>query len=54
MAGLEDMLAMAHDFPDYSTFNDHVPGLDDMELSPEKSVVKLKDDMDCPGHAIGY
>jgi hypothetical protein len=44
MAGLEGMLAMAQGSPDYSSFIDHVPGLDDMEESPEKKVVQLEED----------
>ena len=40
MAGVQGMMAIAHQANDYDlyaeTFNDHLEGLDDMELSPEK------------------
>ena len=45
LAGLEGMMAMAHGSPDYSSFHEHVAGLDDMVLSPTGCV----DDFDPKG-----
>jgi hypothetical protein len=44
---IEGMLNMRNGSPDYSQFNDNVLGLEDMELSPAKTIIETEDGAGC-------